>query len=51
MNSPASGNQISYSKLSGEWTYALTYPLKDATLFDVRAAWSGKIRRAVRAAP
>ena len=37
------GNQTQYSSLQGNWTYAITYTLKDATLWDVHAHWSGKI--------
>ena len=38
------GNTSGYSALSGSWSYAVTYTLKNATLFDVQAHWSGQIQ-------
>lgn len=43
MTGPTQGNQTQYSVLSGQWTYSVTFTLSDATLYQVKSHWSGKI--------
>src|SRR5690349_6475670 len=34
------GNQTSYSALTGQWSYSLTFTASGVSLFDVRTHWS-----------
>ncbi len=43
MTGPQQGNQTQYSRLTGQWTYSLTYTLNNVHLYELSTHWGATI--------